>query len=356
MYAPENKHGRFMYTQQGFSLVELMVSLIVSLLVCMAAFGSARLFMLTQRQSVDAGTAGANAVTALAAIKHEAEQSSLGFYVNGTFPCQTFNLSARDVSLATNTPLLPVNVSNSTKNLAKLDLLYADSLESSAAAYLSSTVFGNASSAATASYLPVRPGQTVMLVPLGDSGLPCSIKTAVRVDPPASGTGSTVYFDDTGLHNQFSYSSVSYSTNSAMTLLGTLNWSRFSVDTSGNLVMTRPILGGSVVLARNVVGFQVQYGVSDGVTSNLDSWQFAEGAWTPLSAALMARVRALRIGLVLRSDQPERAAKDASCKTTTTQPVLLDRAMTLSGNWQCYRYRTSTAIVPLRNVLIGSST
>lgn len=342
--------------QGGFSLVELMVSLVISMLVSLAALGSARLFMVAQRQSVDAGTASGSAVNALAAIKHEAELASLGFYLNGVFACQTFNVSAGTASLATNANLLPVQVSGSGNNFAQLDLLSADSLESAAPVYLSAAVSSDAPSVTLASYLPVQPGQTVMLAPLGDAGLPCSLKTAARVDPPMAGQGSVLYFDDTGLHNKFSYTRVIYSTSSAVALLGKLNWSRFSLDAKSNLVMTRPIQGASAVLARNVVGFQVQYGINDGITSGLNSWQYAEGDWGALNPGLVSRVRALRIGLVIRSDQPERVDKDGNCSATSTQPVLLDRALTLTGNWQCYRYRTSTAIVPLRNVVMGSST
>jgi len=352
-----NKHmQKPISSQGGFSLVELMVSLVISMLVSLAALGSARLFMVAQRQSVDAGTASGSAVNALAAIKHEAEPASLGFYLNGVFACQTFNVSAGSTSLVTNANLLPVQVSNSSKNFAQLDLLSADSLESAAPAYLAAAVPSDAPSVALASYLPVQPGQTVMLAPLGDAGLPCSIKTAVRVDPPVAGQGLVLYFDDTGLHNKFIYTPVSYSASSAVALLGQLNWSRFSVDTKSNLVMTRPILGASAVLAHNVVGFQVQYGISDGITSGLNSWQYAEGDWAALTPALVSRVRALRIGLVIRSDQPERSDKDGNCNATSAQPVLLDRTLTLTGNWQCYRYRTSTAIVPLRNVVMGGST
>jgi len=343
-------------SQGGFSLVELMVSLVISMLVSLAALGSARLFMVAQRQSLDSGTASGSAVNALAAIKHDAELASLGFYLNGVFACKTFNVSAGSTSLATNANLLPVQVSSTGKNFVQLDLLSADSLESAAPAYLAAAVPSDASIVALASYLPVQPGQAVMLAPLGDAGLPCSVKTAVRVDPPMAGQGSVLYFDDTGLHNKFAYTAVSYSTSSAVTLLGQLNWSRFSVDAKNNLVMTRPVLGANAVLAHNVVGFQVQYGINDGITIGLNSWQYAEGDWTALTPALVSRVRALRIGLVIRSDQPARADKDGNCNATSTQPVLLDRALTLTGNWQCYRYRNSTAIVPLRNVVIGSST
>jgi type IV pilus assembly protein PilW len=168
--------------------------------------------------------------------------------------------------------------------------------------------------------------------------------------------GSVLYFDDTGIHNKVDFSGFTYSTGSAVSLLGVLNWSRFAVDANGNLVMSKPIEGGSAVLARNVVGFQVQYGVTNGITSSLESWQYAEGpTWTNLTTALLPRVRALRLELVTRSEQPEKPDAQGNCSATPVLPTLLDRPLSLSGNWQCYRYRSSTAVIPLRNILMGSS-
>lgn len=342
--------------QAGFTLVELMVSLVISMFILLAAVGSAQFFMTVQRQSMGAGTASGNALTTVAAIKNEASQAALGFYVNGALACPALNLSSQNKILADNAATTPVNISHSKDNLAQLDVLYADSVNAAAPAFLATTTASSAPSATSASYLPVQPGQAVMLIPTGDPGLPCTVKTASRVDAPLPGQGSVVYFDDTGSHNQGAFTAVNYSTGSALALLGTLNWSRFAVDASGSLVMSHPITGKSAVLSRNVAGFQVQYGVSDGINPTLESWQYAEGSWATLNNGLMNRVRALRVGLVIRSDQAEKPDSKGNCNSTTLMPSLLDRPLKLSGNWQCYRYKTSIAVLPLRNVLLGAGT
>ena len=340
---------------RGFTLVELMVSMVISLLIALAALGSARVFMAAQRQSVGVGTASGNAVTAMASVKHEAEQAALGFFLNGALPCQTFNLSSGTKVMADNAPLSPLRISNSSQSRAQLDLMYADSLASSAPAFLLGDTSSSAAQAELASFLPVQPGQAVMLAPLGDAGLPCTVKTAVRVDAPQPSRGPVLYFDASGLHNQATFTPVTYSSSSALSWLGAMNWSRFAVDGANNLVMSRPMDDTSAVVARNVMGFQVQYGVSDGITPTLSGWEYGEGAWATMNTTLLSRVRALRIGLVLRSEQPEKPDSLGNCSATVTPPVLLDRSLALSGNWQCYRYRTSTVVVPLRNILMGSS-
>jgi type IV pilus assembly protein PilW len=307
-----------------------------------------------QRQSLGAGTAAGNAATTMEAIKHEAGQAALGFYIGAALPCQSFNLSTGATALAQNAPLLPIRISNSQGNLAQLDVLYADALESAAPALLATAVSSNDSDATLQSYLPVHAGQTVMLTPQGDPGLPCTVKTATAVDAPEPGLGPVLHFDSSGLHNQANFADASYSTSSAVSLLGSLNWSRFAVDASGNLTMSRPIQGGAAILARNVVGFQMQYGVTDGVSPSLDSWQYAEGSdWGSVTTTQLPRIVALRMALVLRSDLPEKPDAQGNCSATTAMPGLLDRTLTLTGNWQCYRYRSSTATIPLRNILLG---
>lgn len=342
--------------QLGFTLVELMVSLVISLLISLAALGSARMFMAVQRQSAGTGAASGNAVTTMAAIKHEAEQAALGFYVHGKLPCQAFNLSAGGRTLAANAPMSPVNISNSSGNFAQLDILYASALEAAAPAYLARNITSDAASASLRSYLPVQAGQTVMFTPLGDAGQACTVKTVTQVDAAQPGMGPVLHFDNNGLHNQIAFPGSSYSTDSAVSLLGTLRWSQFAVDASGKLVMTRPIEGDSAVVARNVVGFQVQYGVTNGVSSSLESWEYAQGpTWANLTTALLPRVLALRLSLVIRADQPEKPDAQGHCNATLEQPVLLDQTLGLTGNWQCYKYRSSTAVIPLRNILIGSN-
>lgn len=351
MCAPDHSPRR---GQGGFTLVELLVSLVISLLVALAALGSAHLFMAGQRQGVAAGTASANAVTAMASLKHEIEQAGLGFYANGTFPCQSFNMSSGNIAVAINAALLPVRIT-STGAAAQLDLIYADSLQATAPALLTSPTSSDSANAALASFMPVSVGQTVMFTPLGDTGLPCTVRSVTGVAPPAPGAGPVLHFETAGVHNQVAFAPVTYSTSSAISMLGTLNWIRFALDGNSNLVMSHPTQGTSAIIARNVVGFQAQYGVSDGVTSGLNSWQYAEGSdWSALSTANLGRVRALRVGLVLRSNLAEKADPVHGCTATQTQPELLDRALNLSGDWQCYRYRSSTVVVPLRNILMGS--
>ena len=113
-------------------------------------------------------------------------------------------------------------------------------------------------------------------------------------------------------------------------------------------------------LASNVVNVKLQYGVDSDDDDYLDTWAPATAApWDPASvlaapAAALARIKAVRLGLVVKSETYDR---------TVTAPfdwVLFDcdeedkarcpgrLAGTLPPHW---RYRTYETVIPLRNAI-----
>ena len=64
--------------------------------------------------------------------------------------------------------------------------------------------------------------------------------------------------------------------------------------------------------------------------------------------------RALRIGLVTRSPQPEKPNAAGECEATTALPELFGETIAPDvDDWSCFRYRTVIAAVPLRNLVMG---
>lgn len=350
MYAFERR------AQRGFSLVELMVSMVISLLVSLAALSAAQQFMSSQRQGVGVGSATANASSALAALKFEAAQAGLGFYARGLMPCTNLNLSVNEDTVSDGGAYLPFSVQSTSATNTTLTLSYGSLLEAAVPVVLKTASSSAAAQVELKSYLPVAAGQTVMIAPpVGVPGT-CTVRTASQVVPASSatGTGMTLLFDGGGRHNDTAFSATTeYDIGSQVFLLGALQQVRFAVR-NGDLVMERPLdSAASVVLAKNVVGFAVQYGTTDAGSTTLQGWQYPEGAWETLDAVEASRVKALRIGLVTRADQREKPAADGSCVATSEQPVLLDRALALTGDWQCFKYRSQSVVVPLRNMMLG---
>jgi type IV pilus assembly protein PilW len=127
----------------------------------------------------------------------------------------------------------------------------------------------------------------------------------------------------------------------------------------------------------NVVSIKAQYGFDTraGVAFDpqagmqVSQWSStminADGIGGVGDAADYQRITALRIAVVARSKAPERPAPGAACSATTALPVVFATAepagvtavpvsvnVAVAGDpvdWKCYRYRVFETIVPLRN-------
>jgi type IV pilus assembly protein PilW len=120
-----------------------------------------------------------------------------------------------------------------------------------------------------------------------------------------------------------------------------------------------------VPVVSNVVNLKFQYGIDSNGDGTLDTWVSAAspGAWAP--AALLAaprstleRIKAIRIGLIVRSEQRDRRLTsgyhwvlfDCESDDKSTCPGRLEG--TIGGPATgSYRYRAFETIVPLRNVI-----
>ncbi|MET0382415.1 MAG: PilW family protein [Burkholderiaceae bacterium] len=340
--------------QRGMSLIELMVGILVASVISLAAVVSAQLFMGRQRQSIDVGSAGGNAMTGMAAIEYEAAHAGIGFFAGGAPLCQAMNLSVGATAFKTNAFLSPLNITVA-GNATTLDIAYASALEAAAPSPLSAATASDATSVSTSSYLPVSVGQQVMLVPAAGSALPCTVRTATSVVPATDTAPEGLGTDGSGANNQFAFAPVAYDTTGFVTKLGALQWSRFRLSGT-DLLMERPLSGQQAAMTHNVVAFRAQYGIGDGTSNTLAGWQDAAGAYASLDIAHMPLVRALRVGLVVRSDMPQKKV-GGQCNATTAAPTLFGAAVALTDpDWRCYRYRLSTVTVPLRNFIMGSDT
>lgn len=346
--------------QRGASIIELMVGLVVAMLVSLIGTGMAMTFTASQRQSMSAGGTMAANATILDSLKVDAAQAGLGFFGDGAFRCDTLNLSANGTTLSDGTFFSPVRITAGTA-ADQIDLVYATSVNGGASVMLKSTA--TATSAAMASLLPAQPasgafrGDAVLLTPKLGSASPCTVRSVTQVTASTATTPQSLTFDTTGLHNQQSFATAgTYDIDGRATLLGNLQWRRYQV-TAGELRLIDPLNGTTVALATGVIGFKAQYGVSATVDdTTIATWEDTSGPFATITSANVARVRALRVGLVLRSQQREKEVNGA-CEASTANPSLFGGSGLIDTatdtTWNCFRYRTVTVMVPLRNVALG---
>lgn len=335
---------------RGLSLVELMIGLVIGLLVSLAAVGSLRIFGAGQSQGTVTGGGLLSAVSAMGAIKNDVAAAGLGFFDGQSPLCDRLNLSVGAGAVVNGTAFSPLLVSRETSN-DRLDLVYGSDVAAGANVPLAMPSAG--ASINTTSTLPAAAGQTVMLAPAG-TGL-CTVRSVTAVTAGTPDTPQLLSFGSAGRHNQAEFTTApSYEAQARATLMGELRWHRYRV-VDGNLVLEQPLDGSSAVLVRNVIGFRVEYGVSDVGGSTLAAWQDAgDTGWGTMNTANIARVRALRLGLVVRSPQREKPDAGGNCNAASAKPQLFGEVVEPDvSDWRCFRYRSSTTVVPLRNLVWG---
>jgi type IV pilus assembly protein PilW len=356
MYAPDHplRAPASAAGQRGLSMIELMVGIVVSLLVGLAATSTAVSFTASQRQGIGAGGVAVNSTTVLSAIKNDAASAGLGFFGDSRYLCDRLNLS-RDATLVSNADeFSPIQL---TRGAAAdtIDIVYGSRVESGANILLNAA--SDTTTAQLKSYLPVAAGQAVLLAPEtpASGAAPCVVRTVTANTPSTDETYQELAFANTGTYNKVAFgTNPGFVERDRITLLGDLRWNRYRVA-GGNLELFRPLDNATAVLVRDVIAFRAQYGVAPVGGTTLEQWVDPTGAWAEVTSANIARVRAIRIGMIVRSPQKEKVDASGNCNATEVKPTLFGAAAENLDNadWNCWRYRTAAVVVPLRNLVMG---
>lgn len=101
----------------------------------------------------------------------------------------------------------------------------------------------------------------------------------------------------------------------------------------------------AITVVKDIVSVQAQYGIANVGSQDVTAWVDATGIWAPgtLTTAKVKQIKAVRVTVVARSSKKEAA------NVTTSFPGGVD--ISALPNWQQYRYRVYTTIIPLRNVI-----
>lgn len=340
---------------RGLSVIEVMVGLVVALLVSLAVVNSAIGFTASQRQGIGATGSSINAAAVLSTVRDDIAVAGLGFFGDSSYLCSSLNLSLGAATLVDGSAFSPLQVTRTAAG-DTLDLVHGTRVESGANVRLNAA--SNGSSATLESFLPVAVGEAVLLAPaLPSPARPCMVRSVTAVQPSTPSSPQLLSFAASGQHNGGSFSlNPGFADDARVTRLGAVNWSRYRVD-GDRLLLERPLQGTPAqVVARNVISFRMQYGVSNtpGGTT-LEAWVDPAGPWASLDEAALPLVRAVRVGMIVRSPQPEKRNAAGQCTASETKPGLWGAAPENLDNadWACWRYRSVSVVVPLRNLVLG---
>lgn len=147
---------------------------------------------------------------------------------------------------------------------------------------------------------------------------------------------------------------------------GAWNENLYSIA-ANQLVVAQNGAAATTPVASDIVTMQAQYGVSAAAASDtVTQWVDATGSWAApaLTLANRNRIKAIRIAVVARNGQLEKANVTNACSSlTAAAPSGLCAwegtaaspapAIDLSNDadWQRYRYRVFSAIIPLRSMI-----
>jgi len=372
---------------QGFTLIELMISVVIGLLAILFA---TRMMTDTERNK-DGALGGSqsmqNGMMAMFTISGDAEQAGYGlndpllngcdtiFYDRLGFALPTVKRGNVDV-----TPLAAAVIVNGGAKPDQLTLYAGSSATGTATMRLVSNYNGGNEFSLDRQPYGFAVDDVIVVAPEDGAGK-CSL---AQISTLTTGSAPSLGFADTSdrynegdLKRQFPGSATRVFNLGRASSLAFHTW---LVD--DNVLRLRATNMGAAgnaaqAVADNIVSLKAQYGFDKRAAGAFDPEKGMQvGEWSNTmidadadgvtgSAGDYQRIAALRIAVVARNKAPDRPAAGGAC-TTTTDPVKVFGAKQPSNvdavevtldlsdedaavDWTCYRYRVFETIVPLRN-------
>ncbi len=377
----------------GFSLVELMVSVVIGLL---AVIFATRL-MTDSQKNKEAALGGSdsmqNGMLAMFSISGDAEYAGFGINEPLIVGCDTVLTDSENFQLApaqrggvTVRPLAAAVIENGGTGSDRLSLYAGSSPSGTGIMRLLQNYLGGTQIVVDRRPYGFAQGDVILVAPEKQGGR-CSIaQISNDIDlvpaPPADQFvmigGAGYRFNSGALGDQYKLGQSRVFNLGPVTSLALRTW---SVE-RGFLRLRATDLPGSSetsqVVADNIVGLKAQYGLDTRTGTafqpetgmRVSTWSSnmldADSDGLAGGAGDYARIAALRIAVVARSKNPERPnAATGQCTATTVLPTVFATLGADNGNtapvqvevavtgdtvdWRCYRYRVFETIVPLRN-------
>ena len=392
--------------RHGFSIVELMVSIVIGLL----AITFATRLVIDGEKAKDAAVGGSdamqNGMLALYSLSNDAGDAGWGLNDPMLAGCNTEFSDSRGFRMAVAqrggldiTPLAPV-VIESRGAAPDLVTFYSGTSQTGIGSVkLAANYTPGESSIAVDSNSPYdfNVGDVLVVAPLAAAGARC---TVMQMSGTGSGQSSanrlTIATGDQFRFNPQAGLGVPYELNLAYLYnLGSadrLHFHTWSVS-AGVLLLRATDMPGSEAngasVSDNIVSLKAQYGFDNRTVPNYNpntpgnsSWGETTasgmriGAWSATmidadgdglvgGAGDYQRVGAVRLAVVARSKSTERPGANGACTATTVLPTVFEQAapasvaavpmqvnVAVAGDpvdWKCYRYRVFETIVPIRN-------
>lgn len=380
---------------RGFSLVELLVSVVIGLLALMFA---TKLFVASERNregSVGGSDSMQNGMQALFSINRDVAQAGWGLNDPMIAGCNTVFADTKGYQLATATrsdvvgtitPMAAVLIEANGAAPDRISLYAGTSLSGTGEVGLSKDYGGETTISVDRIAFGFLSGDAILAVPEANNGvaIKCALGQIAAAPTLVSGVqtlsiaaGASRFNQAGGLGQNYKGGVTRLFNLGPAEALAFHTWS----VTNGFLQLRAANLAGASASAQpvvdNLVSLKAQYGFDTRAAFNPENGMQV-GEW---SASMIdadkdlvtggpgdyQRIAAVRIAVVARSRTPQMPDADGHCSATLNKPKVFVNSAPADAvapapvevevavgadtiDWKCYRYRVFETIVPMRNL------
>lgn len=374
---------------QGFSVVELLVSVAIGLLALVFATRLITGSEQSKQSALGGSDSMQNGMLAMFSISGDAQQAGYGLNDPILIGCNTrfndddgFALATATRGTATVRPLAPAIIASNGSEPDVISLYSGSSLTGTGTLRVVSDYIGG--TRLNVDRVPsygFALGDVVVVAP-EKRGDDCALAQISETPGGSSyvmvGGGTNLRFNNGSLGSQFKGSAARIFNLGPAATLSLHTWS----VSNGFLRLRSTDMAGSsatpATVADNIVSIKAQYGFDTRTGNAFETRSAARiGRWSATmvdadasgingDAGDYEHMVALRIAVVARSKTRERPPAGRSCTATTIEPMLFASREPVdvtpvpvtvnlavagdSADWRCYRYRVFETVVPLRNL------
>lgn len=344
--------------QQGFTLIEILVGLVIGLLTTLVILQVFSVFEGQKRSTTGTADAQVNGNIALYNIQREVQFAGYGLPTfdksNSALLCPlTTTVNTGTAAAPVNTSIFPIQINDGGASADSISIRYA----ANQTAGIPVRVKAQASTVITVpNSLGCTVGDNIML----NAASTCVTTKVSAINIIANADDTITLADATGV-----------ALGQKVSCLG--DWTEITYQVNANQLERKVTTGTGSPIVAEIVDMQAQYGISADANSNvITAWVDAAGttwgntASTP-TVANRNRIKAIRIALVARNGLQEKTSVSSTCTSTNTAapsglcawegttanpapPLFANRASPPTG-WANYRYRVFETVIPLRNML-----
>lgn len=355
---------------QGFTLVELMIALLIASITAIIVLNVLINFQTRKQTVAGSNDAAISASLGMYAIEREVRMAGAGYTNALGMGCpQGVNIAYNGAAVVNGGQVMPLQIVDGGAGPDQINIVRSNADLGVAPA----TVMTPMATAISNVVVDRSAGFNVndlLLVTSVDNSQPCTIMQLTAA-PVAAGGNWALSHGSTSLYNPAAPTAVFASTSlfqprDTVVNLGTFGQRRFqvvcNVGVNPSAVNTcdlkwfdplalgaAPTMANTESVVSQVVDMQAQYGIAPPGSQIVNLWTDATGIWAgTLSAVNLPRVKAVRISIVTRGELENTMVTPATVTLWDT-PAVRTHAFTAAE--RRYRYQVLTVIIPLINVI-----